>query len=979
MSRKMLCLFSAALLLGLTGTVHAKLVGHWGLDDGSGETATDSSGNGFDGTLIGNLTWISGQVGGALEFDGDSYVNCTDDRTLDITGPFSATLWIRPGTEGGGDSAAPLGKADASVGWSWQLRYGWGGGGRPFEMGWQFNSTGSRTWVFVEQPLLLDEWYHIAAAHDGTTVRCYLDGVETASEPMTGFASSATPLLIGSDGWRIDWIGAIDEVKIFDHGLSEAEVLAAMKLRPAELSYNPSPADNADDVPVDVTLSWLPGNHAVTHDLYLGTNWDDVNNASATDSLGVLVIQGLDVNEYIPAQGLELGQTYYWRADEVNGAPDYTAFKGDVWSFTTEPIGYPILELSATASSSRNADTGPEKTIDGSGLNALGQHGTVGEDMWLSAAGDVPPWIQYEFDKVYKLHEMRVWNSNRAIEPLMGLGAREVVIETSSDGNDWTALEDVTLFAQGTGKADYQYNTTVSLGGAMAKFVRITINTGYGTLPQRGLSEVRFLHVPTHAREPQPAPGENTAGVDVVLDWRAGREAVTHQVVFGSDSEAVSNGTAVVGTVTESRFDLSAQGVELGTTYFWKIVEINEAGTPTTYVGDLWSFSTPQYKVLDDLDQYDDECNRIFYTWLDGLGHSGSEDCGLEPFGGNDSGAIVGNVDPPYAEKDTVHQGTQSMPLVYDNSVPPHYSETQSKASSLLQDWTTEGADTLAISLRGHPVTLVEKPDGSLTVTSDSGDIWGTADDFRYAWKRLSGDGSIVLRVDSLLDTWAWAKAGVMIRDTLKPNSTHAMVVLTPSNGVAFQYRPTTAAPSQGVNQVDLHTPYWVKLSRTDETFTAARSEDGVTWVPITDDAAESSRAIAMAPDVYIGLAVTSNNLGTVTVAEFSEISTTGTVTGQWQTEDIGHAQPANAPVPLYVMLQDSAGQEQVVTHADLNAVLSAQWLTWQIPLIEFGSIDLSSVKSLVIGVGDRDNPSVGGAGKLYIDDIRIGKSVPAQ
>ena len=447
MSRKMVCLFSVALLLGLTGAVHAKLVGHWALDDGKGDTAADSSGNGFDGTLIGNLTWISGHVVGALEFDGESYVDCSNDAGLDITGPFSATLWIRPGTEGGADSAAPLGKADASAGWSWQLRYGWGSGGRPFEMGWQFNTDGGSTWLFVEQELLVDEWYHIAAAHDGTTMRCYLDGVETASEPMTDFASSASPFLIGSEGWRIDWIGAIDEVKLYDHGLSEAEVLDAMKVRDVELSYNPSPADDAKDVPLDTILSWLPGNYAVTHDVYLGTNWDDVNNASAADSLGVLVIQGQGASEYVPAEGLELDQSYYWRVDEVNGAPDYTVFKGKVWSFTAEPSGYPILDVSVTASSSHSVDRGPEKTIDGSGLNALDQHGTVPQDMWLSASGNVPTWIHYEFDRAYKLHEMHVWNSNQSVESFFGLGARDVVIETSSDGNDWTALEDATLFA----------------------------------------------------------------------------------------------------------------------------------------------------------------------------------------------------------------------------------------------------------------------------------------------------------------------------------------------------------------------------------------------------------------------------------------------------------------------------------------------------------------------------------------------------
>jgi len=975
----MLCLFSVALLLGLTGAVHAELVGHWALDDGEGEKAIDSSGNGFDGTLIGNLTWITGHVVGALEFDGESYVDCSNDAGLDITGPFSATLWIRPGTEGGNDSAAPLGKADATAGWSWQLRYGWGSGGRPYELGWQFNTDGGSTWLFVEQELLVDEWYHIAAAHDGTTMRCYLDGVETAAEDMTGFASSASPFLIGSEGWRIDWIGAIDEVKLFDHGLSEAEVLDAMKVRDVELSYNPSPANDAQDVPVDTMLSWLPGDYAVTHDLYLGTNWDDVNNASPADPLGVRVIQGLDASEYIPVDGLDLDQTYYWRVDEVNGAPDYTVFKGQVWRFAAEPSGYPILDVSVTASSSHSADRGPEKTIDGSGLNDQGQHGTVPQDMWLSATGHAPTWIQYEFDRAYKLHEMQVWNSNQSVESFFGLGARDVVIETSSDGNEWTALEDTTQFAQGTGKSGYQYNTTVSMGSVMAQFVRITINAGYGTLSQYGLSEVRFLQVPTHAREPQPGPGERTDGVDVVLDWRAGREAVTHQVIFDSDRDAVSNGTALVSTVSESHFDLSKQGIELGTTYYWKVNEINEAGAPTSYEGDVWSFTTPQYKLLDDFDQYDDECNRIFYTWLDGLGHNGSEDCGLEPYVGNNSASTVGHVDAPFAEKDVVLQGSQSMPLAYDNSIAPHYSETQSRASALLQNWTTEGPDALFISLRGNPVALVEKPDGSLTVTSDSGDIWGTTDDFRYVWKRLSGDGSIVVRVDSLVDTWPWAKAGVMIRDTLKPTSTFAMAVVTPGNGVAFQYRPTTGAASQGVNQVDLHAPHWVRLTRSGETFTAARSEDGVTWSPITDNAGDSSRIIAMAPDVYIGFAVTSNQLGSVTTAEFSEISTSGTVTGPWQSEDIGHAQPANAPAPLYVMLQDSAGQAKVVTHPDLNAVLSAEWLTWQIPLSAFEALDLANVESLAIGVGERDNPSAGGAGTLYIDDIRIGKALPGQ
>ena len=81
---------------------------------------------------------------------------------------------------------------------------------------------------------------------------------------------------------------------------------------------------------------------------------------------------------------LEFGQTYYWRVDEVNAAPIPRSFKGAVWSFTVEPYAYPIAKVTATASSSHNADMGPEKTIDGSGLDADDLHGTTDATMWLS-------------------------------------------------------------------------------------------------------------------------------------------------------------------------------------------------------------------------------------------------------------------------------------------------------------------------------------------------------------------------------------------------------------------------------------------------------------------------------------------------------------------------------------------------------------------------------------------------------------------
>jgi hypothetical protein len=213
-------------------------VGHWTLDEGSGTTIADSSRNGNDGTLVDNpvwdIAWITGVSGGAIECYGvgtalgnGDYFDCGSDPSLNMTGPISIALWIRPDAddpEGQGTETAPMSKTDGS-GWSWQVRYGWGSP-QP-TMAFTFNSS-PRAWAYVGQNLVQGEWCHIACSHDGATLKCYLDGAETDSTPMDQFGGVGTPVLIGTDGWGCDWIGAIDDVRIYDVGLSEAEILDVM-------------------------------------------------------------------------------------------------------------------------------------------------------------------------------------------------------------------------------------------------------------------------------------------------------------------------------------------------------------------------------------------------------------------------------------------------------------------------------------------------------------------------------------------------------------------------------------------------------------------------------------------------------------------------------------------------------------------------------------------------------------------------------
>ncbi|UCD51340.1 MAG: hypothetical protein JSW27_01650, partial [Phycisphaerales bacterium] len=126
---------------------------------------------------------------------------------------------------------------------------------------------------------------------------------------------------------------------------------------------------------------------------------------------------------------------------------------------------------------------------------------------------------------------------------------------------------------------------------------------------------------------------------------------------------------------------------------------------------------------------------------------------------------------------------------------------------------------------------------------------------------------------------------------------------------------------------------------------------------------------------VLIGLALTSHNANQATSAQFSNVSFTGNVTGAWQVEEIGAAQPAgNTPELVYVALEDANGSVAVVTHPD--ALLSARsgWTEWVIPYSELGGINLGNAQTLYIGVGDRNNPTSGGTGTIFVDDVGFGR-----
>jgi len=215
-----------------------------------------------------------------------------------------------------------------------------------------------------------------------------------------------------------------------------------------------------------------------------------------------------------------------------------------------------------------------------------------------------------------------------------------------------------------------------------AKFVRLTARSGWGLMGQFGLSEVRFLYIPVQARQPQPETGAVDVSVASILDWRSGRQAASHEVYLGTDAAAVIDGTALVGTVAESQYAPSA--LDLDATYYWRVDEVNEGEAIASWTGEVWSFSTQQFVVVDDFEGYTDDLEAgttIFDTWLDGWV--------------NDTGSTVGYLEAPFAEQTTVHGGRQSMPLFYEGNSRADFTIDGS------QDWTAGGATTLVVYFRG--------------------------------------------------------------------------------------------------------------------------------------------------------------------------------------------------------------------------------------------------------------------------------------
>jgi hypothetical protein len=189
---------------------------------------------------------------------------------------------------------------------------------------------------------------------------------------------------------------------------------------------------------------------------------------------------------------------------------------------------------------------------------------------------------------------------------------------------------------------------------------------------------------------------------------------------------------------------------------------------------------------------------------------------------------------------------------------------TVNAANSLPSPWNS--ADVGQVGVTGS----ASYSNGTFTLKGSGVDIWDAADSFRYAYQPLNGDGQITARVASQQNTDPWALAGVMVRETLDANSPQALAAITPGNGASFTWRSTIGAASSYTNGNAATVPYWVRLKRSGNTFTAYKSADGTNWTQY------AQATITMGSTAYVGLAVTSHNNAVLATDTFDNVSVSG-------------------------------------------------------------------------------------------------------
>jgi hypothetical protein len=785
MSSKMALSVSFVLTLSLCASLGqaGPLVGYWSFDNIQGTLVPDQSGSGNDGTIKGAPQQIDGPFGKALQFGGvDDCVDCGNAASLDLTEKVTLACWVKT-TDAGDPTGGQMGGQNHYISKhnSYQVKH------RTNLLIFAIWDNGApyATRISIDKSFN-NEWHHVVGTYDGKVLKTYVDG------KMEGEATHAGDIdrinlnvNIGKNPNQNDqnMKGGIDEVQIYNRDLTAAQVLEVFAGGVASFAraVAPDPADGAKGVAMPM-VKWTPGEGAVLHEIYFGTD----PNLTQADFRGS---QALTM--YYHAPGTTPGQTYYWRIDEITA--DGTKTTGKVWSFTAastkaygpkprdgmgwlDPAGVNLTWEFGQGATQHDVYFGTDQAAVEAGATTvfLGKQSTNAYHPGALQSNTTYYWRIDEHTSTGELNQGSVWTFTTSGGPYDGVkaeyfanpdvaGQPAVVRNESKIDFTWPTgtTEGVNSPAVGIPVNNFSARWSAELHVAFSGEYRFIINIrdsgrlwlddkllierwpNDGVYPEYSATGIQltagnvyslvmewnkynaaqakqarlewvdpfgervtigpgYLQLPLKANRPRPTLGQMDVTPTPTLRWSPGDKAVQHDVYFGTDAQAV----AAAGTTAnlyqgrqaldKTTFDPGP--LDWGKTYYWRVDEVNEASPDSPWTGQVWSFTTADFLVIDDFESYNDDLDAkttIFDTWIDGFTN------GL-------SGSTVGNITAPFAEQRIVHTGMQSMPLDYNNTQSPYYSEIE-RSWDTSQNWTVHSVDTLTLYVQGQVANVADK------------------------------------------------------------------------------------------------------------------------------------------------------------------------------------------------------------------------------------------------------------------------------
>ena len=923
--------------------IESGLVGYWPLDG----DATDASGTGLHGTINGNVVPTTDRFGyadSAMLFPGatNSYIELGDPAELQITGAMTLAAWVRI------DSYETNGRIIARIGSTRSYSLNVEGEQYGHVGAFQVAAAGDDLRIVTTADRIdfgPDEWFHIAGTFEpSVAMKIYingeLDNTLTDNIPDTQFI--ANTVRIGKSGYTWgQFPGSIDEVRVYDRALSADDIY---ELGTTLIATSPDPPDGAEDV-TSPLLQWKPGATAAFHDVYVGTTPDLGPEDFQTQNSKVLMM-------YWHQPGLSSNTTYYWRIDEVE-ADAVTVHTGDVWSFSTPPLaaydpdppdGAEFVpteaDLSWTAgyeAFSHDVYFGTDETAvaDGTGDTFKGNVQDPPYDPGPLAKDTTYYWRvdEVQSDLTTK-HPGPVWSFTTV--PDMPITDPNLIGWWKLDeGAGRTALDSSGHDHHGTFTGDPQWVAGYD-GGALEFDGQGDDRVSCGTFDVEGSGIAIACWF--------KADNLDTPGNDPRMVSKATGGASNDHWFMISSSRLGSPERKVL------RFRLKTDGQtgELKADYDTGTIELNEwIHVVATWDGSMMRIYKNGLEV-GSLDKTGTLSTGPTVKVAIGNQPEGAED---RPFDGIIDDVRIYNKPLTAADIPDIMRGDTS--LAWDPS-PADGSVTDVERAAVLS-W--KAGDKAA----QHDVYF--GTDRTAVRTADTSDTTGVYRQRQGATSYmvpevLEWDQTYYWRIDEYnIDTtistgrvWSFTVADYLIVDDFEDYNDYTpdRVWQTWLDGAGYSEPP----PGYGGN--------------------GTGSQVGNDEPPFTEQITVHSGLQAMT--------FRYTNDGSGGKALYSEAQREWSIPQDWTRKGVKaltlwfHGDSANSAEPLYVGVQDSLGTRKDIPHENISAVMLNSWHEWNIDLQEFANagVNLTSVKKLILGVGNRLSPQTGGTGTLYFDDIRL-------